>query len=345
MSSVLSRLRSRGFTLIELLVVIAIIAILIGLLLPAVQKVREAAARSKCQNNVKQLAIACHSYNDVNQKLPYAVWVYGGGGQWQNTANIGPNWVVAILPYIEQGPLYNLYQAQVQAAMQAVTLGGTWPLQNTWTPMGTQTIPPMVCPSDPFVGTPYTDAGTFSAALGGKNMARGCYAANTGPISGQPQNQNQGNATPSGGSGSYASGGVMGANWSLTMTALTNQDGASNTIMVNHVRAGPVSTDIRGTWIWGWYGASYTGGCPIGDCYGPNDTGGNSDDIIGCTNRPDIQMGCWGSGTGQANARAAHAGVVVAGMGDGSVRNVRNAVTTNIWFFMQSAIDGVSYNQ
>jgi len=91
--------RRLGFTLIELLVVIAIIAILIALLVPAVQKVREAAARTQIINNLKQCSLALHSCNDVNRKLPPATGTFGSQTVLRALS-------IHLLPYVEQGPLY-----------------------------------------------------------------------------------------------------------------------------------------------------------------------------------------------------------------------------------------------
>ena len=100
------RLRKRGFTLIELLVVIAIIAILIALLVPAVQKVREAAARTQCTNNMKQVGLAFHAYHDVYNQLPPALARHDhmdDGGPYNSTF-----WSYLILPYLEQENIYNM---------------------------------------------------------------------------------------------------------------------------------------------------------------------------------------------------------------------------------------------
>ena len=94
-----------GFTLVELLVVIAIIGVLVALLLPAVQAAREAARRTQCNNNMKQLVLAVHNFHDVNQVFP------ASQDQWINSkgATIGCSWVTRILPFIEQKALYEKY--------------------------------------------------------------------------------------------------------------------------------------------------------------------------------------------------------------------------------------------
>jgi prepilin-type N-terminal cleavage/methylation domain-containing protein len=145
--------RPAGFTLIELLVAIAIIAVLIGLLLPAVQKVREAAARASCQNNCKQIGLGLMNYESAYGQLPPASQVpWAIRNQVANldyTGPFGPNWAVLFLPFIEQTALYTAANVNSFPGVP-YTVGGNPPggVNMSWAVVRGTTIKTFLCPSD-----------------------------------------------------------------------------------------------------------------------------------------------------------------------------------------------------
>ena len=215
-----ARRSRRGFTLIELLVVIAIIAILIGLLLPAVQKVREAAARMSCSNNLKQLGLALHSYHDQYQKLPPGaandVAPFGTG-----SSGWGSSWKVYILPFIEQDNIFRRWQFQ---SSSGYSNGNNMALVNR------VTIKPYRCPSSPLPDFYATSEN------GGAILMFSSYTGVAGATTASPT------VTVTeccdGGSGIASGSGILFVNSQVTMTGIS--DGTSNTLLVgeqsNHLR-------------------------------------------------------------------------------------------------------------
>jgi prepilin-type N-terminal cleavage/methylation domain-containing protein/prepilin-type processing-associated H-X9-DG protein len=205
-----------GFTLIELLVVIAIIAVLIGLLLPAVQKVREAANRAQCTNNLKQIGLALHNYHDVSGALP------PGGSTFAGTA--GHSFHVYILPYIEQEALYGKFN------LNQTYNAGTSATGNM---ANRHLVPQMyLCPSQPNRTASGVDLG-WSVVH---------YVGNMGPHGTNPATGAPYDVVVTAASDFYATQGVLEAGTKVALKDIT--DGTSNTILVGELSWGIPSAPV-----------------------------------------------------------------------------------------------------
>lgn len=225
-----SESRQRGFTLIELLVVIAIIAILVALLLPAVQQAREAARRTQCKNNLHQLGIAMHNYHDVFKQFPITIFATSGTNNWSNSSR--GSYLVRLLPFIEQDNLYNALDFRL-----AGPAWGPTNFEGQTDPQGKlyrhYSIPAYMCPSDPQASRDgHSNKSNYALSMGNQNMPtnntrwgrcddythagnRNVFGMNT---SGHGNTDNP----------SYVSGILSRFNWAARIAQIT--DGTSNTI-------------------------------------------------------------------------------------------------------------------
>jgi prepilin-type N-terminal cleavage/methylation domain-containing protein/prepilin-type processing-associated H-X9-DG protein len=363
-----SRFRS-AFTLIELLVVIAIIAILIGLLLPAVQKVRAAAARAQCANNIKQIGLALMNYESAYGKLPPASqmpYVYDPSNglslklrtkYGQNP--FGPNWAVILLPYIEQNNLYVQSNASGYPGFSPVpsdkkgNVVVTLPFNETWMSIAGTTVKTYLCPSDPNNVNPYNDPATGPIGGPATGWARGNYGVTAGYEDYDHQNGGACYTTSQAGipqQNGMVSCPVMACNYGAKITEIT--DGTSNTIMVGELKSGLVAVDPRGVWALGFPGSSIVNAGRASYNPTPNNLlGGTSADggdelqngnQYCSTATAALNMGCTTSGTDMtsAMARSNHTGGVNCCLADGSVRFIKNEIAQLAWVQLLSRSDG-----
>tara|TARA_E500000305_G_scaffold42473_1_gene32710 strand:- start:47615 stop:48808 length:1194 start_codon:yes stop_codon:yes gene_type:complete len=316
----LSRMHRRhAFTLIELLVVIAIIAILVALLLPAVQQAREAARRSTCKNNLKQLALALQNYHSTYDVFPPGS--VNGAGDNPNGAHgsgavaIGGSWILMILANLEQSAMFDDFMtiANERNEVQDWLGNGTYTSQGM--EVGSKPYNAMLCPSHP------VNREQFGNGTGLEHLARGNYAANYGKAGYGRVHTNDAKI-----------GGIFGNNSSISIRDI--KDGTTNTLALSELKfrlqssSGPSSQDTRGTWPYGVMGANI-----FSTQTGPNST--TPDGIWGCRSYPDEGMPCIQIGSPYTEmysaARSYHAGGVQGAMADGSVRFFSDNIDMTLW--------------
>jgi prepilin-type N-terminal cleavage/methylation domain-containing protein/prepilin-type processing-associated H-X9-DG protein len=298
----------RAFTLIELLVVIAIIAILIGLLLPAVQKVREAAARMSCSNNLKQLGVAVHSYHDVNGTLPRngSRFTSGSGSC---CTNVAWSWIARVLPHIEQENLYR--QAGIDTA--SITNNAS----------AATVIKTLLCPSDNATqfGNTRANPTIYGNVQGGPSNYKGVSGSNWcwGDF---PNTGTNGNCDVFYQGGTGKGDGVFFRTDVLFKTQLVGiTDGTSNTFMIGE--------DVPELSAWcAWPYANHT----TGTCAIPLNT--NMDKRYG------LAAGEDGKWPNTYSFRSRHSGGANFCLADGSVRFVRQAIPIATYRALSTATGG-----